>query len=118
MPTTSVDNIQVIAIYVSSLDLACAFYAEHLGFCECGEYPPGKLLSSGQVTIYLEQQDNVSRGSCVIPVFGSQSIKGSYQALKAAGVTIRKDLEEFGPEYANFQIADPDGNVIEFAGKP
>lgn len=121
MPTTKVTKLQVIAIYTSNMANAVSFYVEHLGFDECGEYPPGKLLSSGDITIYLEESQNTSNELILpklMPVFGSTSIEESYKKLKEAGVTIYSELESFGPEYANFQILDPDNNVIEFAGHP
>ncbi|MDP6357635.1 MAG: hypothetical protein QF473_21135 [Planctomycetota bacterium] len=45
-------------------------------------------------------------------------MKASYEALKAAGVNIALDYQEFAPTFALFQVSDPDGNLIEFAGQP
>ena len=45
-------------------------------------------------------------------------MKNAYEKLNAAGVTVVEDYQEFAPTFGAFRIADPDGNVIEFASKP
>ena len=49
---------------------------------------------------------------------GVASVKGAAESLEAAGVTLVSAYQEFGPQFGMFRIADPDGNVIEFAGAP
>jgi hypothetical protein len=84
---------------------------------------PGILMKAGEVTLYLEAGRKNERGreyamSEFSPCFATHSVKGSYEALKAAGVPIRAEYQEFAPTFAFFRIADPDGNLIEFAGSP
>jgi hypothetical protein len=45
-------------------------------------------------------------------------VKDAFEKLADAEVKIVSDYEEFSPDFAFFRIADPDGNKIEFAGKP
>ena len=53
-PTVQVTGLQVVAIYVSELERARAFYCGHLGFRQTGEMPPGIMLDAGGTTVYLE----------------------------------------------------------------
>ena len=52
------------------------------------------------------------------PCFATASVKQAYELLKSAGVTIVEEYQEYAPTFALFKIADPDGNLIEFAGQP
>ncbi len=88
-----------------------------------GDMPPGVLMASGDVTIYLEPgrgaRESVPGTTAEFsPCFATDSVKASWQALRDAGTTIVEEYQEFGPEFALFKVADPDGNLIEFAGRP
>lgn len=52
------------------------------------------------------------------PCFATDGVKAAYQSLKAAGVRIVGEYQEFGPQFAFFRVSDPDGNLIEIAGAP
>ncbi|HHH76050.1 MAG TPA: hypothetical protein ENL03_03380 [Phycisphaerae bacterium] len=52
------------------------------------------------------------------PCFATDSVRQSYEALKASGVKILEEYQEYAPTFALFKIADPDGNMIEIAGNP
>jgi hypothetical protein len=54
----------------------------------------------------------------VSPCFASDSVREAYETLKEAGVKFVEDYNQSTDTFAMFRIADPDGNVIEFAGKP
>ena len=123
MPTVSVNELHVVAMYVTDLARSEAFYHEHLGFEKCEEMPPGVLMKSSEVTIYLEEGrqprtaqpgTEAEMGVC----FGCASVKAASEAMAAAGISLLTPYQEFAPAYAMFQINDPDGNLIEFAGKP
>jgi predicted enzyme related to lactoylglutathione lyase len=51
-------------------------------------------------------------------VFETNSVKTAYERLKGQGVQIEQGYVSYGDEFAVFRISDPDGNVIEFTGKP
>ena len=123
MPTTRVKDLNVLAVYVTDLEHSKQFYIRHLGFEMAGDMEPGILLKAGQVTLYLEADRKTQRsdGTSTVefsPCFATDSVKASHDALKAAGVRIVTPYQEFAPTFAFFRIADPDGNVIEFAGTP
>jgi catechol 2,3-dioxygenase-like lactoylglutathione lyase family enzyme len=123
MATVNVTGLNVLAIYVTDLERARLFYTDHLGFEPCGDYPPGLLLRAGGITIYLEGGHKLPAPQApktvgVSPCFSTESVKATFTKLKAAGVNIVAKYQEFSAAYATFKITDPDGHVIEFAGKP
>lgn len=123
MALVQTTGIEVVAIYVTDLERAKAFYCDTLGCVESEEMPPGILLKIGEQSIYLEggrapKSCEPGKHTEVAPCFGTASIKTAFEALEKEGVTILTPYKEFGPTFAMFQIADPDGNVIEFAGAP
>jgi catechol 2,3-dioxygenase-like lactoylglutathione lyase family enzyme len=122
MPTVQVTQLHVLAIYVSDLQGAREFYKTHFGFEDAGELPPGLLLQGGGATLYLEE-GHLARPmdepvAEIAPCFGTESIQASFQALEAAGLHVLLPYTEFSPGFAMFAVADPDGNRIEFAGRP
>ncbi|MFA7330783.1 MAG: VOC family protein [Candidatus Delongbacteria bacterium] len=122
MPTTQVRQLHVLAVYVSDLEGAREFYKTQFGFEEAGEMPPGLLLQGGGATLYLEE-GRLSRPmdepvAEIAPCFGTESIRASFDSLAAAGLTILLPYTEYSPVFAMFAVADPDGNRIEFAGRP
>ncbi len=123
MPSVQVTGVQVVATYVSDLERAKTFYSEQLGFSEAAPMPPGVLLKAGELSLYLEggraPREAASRGQAeVAAVLEVASVKAAAEALEAGGVRIVTPYQEFGPEFGMFQISDPDGNLVEFAGKP
>lgn len=96
---------------------------ENLGFEESNEVPPGILLKSGEVTLYMEpgrrSRENGGRELPEFsPCFETDSLRQAYETLKASGAAIVEMYQEYGPTFALFKIEDPDGNLIEFAGAP
>lgn len=123
MATITVKDLNVLAIYVTDLARSATFYSDHLGFEKCEEMEPGILMKAGEVTLYLEAcRENERSGKATtaefIPCFATDSIKGAYESLKAAGIPISTEYQEFAPTFALFRVSDPDGNQIEFAGTP
>jgi catechol 2,3-dioxygenase-like lactoylglutathione lyase family enzyme len=124
MATVTVTQLHVLAIYVSDLAGARDFYKSHFGFEDAGEMPPGLLLQGGGATLYLEEgrapramaEEPLPAEIC--PCFGLESIKAGWEALSAAGLHVLMPYTEFAPTFAMFAVADPDGNRLEFAGKP
>lgn len=123
MSKVRVNDINVLAVYVTDINKAKAFYIDHLGFEESEEISPGILLRSGDVTLYMEegrsrQKPETRELSEFSPCFATDSVKQTYEVLKSSGVRIAEEYQEFAPTFALFKIVDPDGNLIEFAGKP
>jgi catechol 2,3-dioxygenase-like lactoylglutathione lyase family enzyme len=108
---------------VVDLERSETFYREILGFERSGEMEPGIIMKAGEVLIYLEvgllpELVNTSSLLGFMPCFKTDSLRDSYEALKAAGIPMVSEYQEFSPEFALFTIADPDGHRIEFAGRP
>lgn len=125
MPTVQVSGIQVVAVYVSDLAKARTFFSEQLGFQVSEEMPPGVLMKAGEVTLYLEggrkkksaAQAKLAEVSVCLAL-KDLGVRAAYEKLRAAGVSVRQEYTEFAPSFAMFRVADPDGNVLEFAGAP
>jgi predicted enzyme related to lactoylglutathione lyase len=122
-PEPIVTGIQVVGIYATDLERARRFYVDLLGLHVKEEMEPGVLLSAGETTIYLEGGRSLAVDPGLFAAstsicFGSKSIRSAYERLTAAGAHVVEPYTEFSPTFAMFQIADPDGLVVEFAGIP
>lgn len=116
-------GVQVIAIYVSDVERAKDFYVDTLGLELNGPSGGGYSLKSGNMSFYLEggRTQQVESGltyNTISPALATKSIKNAYETLKAKGVQIVEDFVQYGEAFAMFRIADPDGNVLKFAGEP
>jgi catechol 2,3-dioxygenase-like lactoylglutathione lyase family enzyme len=123
MSALKVNGLQVLAVYCSDLERSKSFYRDILGFGDEQEMPPGALLFQDGITLYLEPgrvpaEKGALKHPEICPCFGTESIKNAFQSLKDAGVKIVTEYTEYAPTFAMFRVADPDGNVIEFAGEP
>lgn len=116
----------VLAIYVSYLERAKDFYVDLLGL-ELDEKNSldgkGISLHGGGLMFYLEggrtQQNSPGMNANTIsPAFALPSIRHAYEVLKKQGVLLVEDYNQINEGFAMFRVADPYGNVIEFAGKP
>ena len=118
-----VTGLQVIAIYVTDLARARAFYEGILGFAKTSDMGPGIVLESGGVIVYLEPGREAPAAdpgtACQIaPAFAADSVLATRQHLLDADVPMHGELQHPSETFAFFQCLDPDGNVIEFAGTP
>jgi len=123
MSRIEIRGINVLAVYVSDLERSKTFYTEILGFEEGDEVAPGILLKSGEVTLYLEAgrlERGVRTGNLpeFSPCFETESVRRTFEEMILSDVSIVEEYQEYGPAFALFKIADPDGNLIEFAGEP
>jgi catechol 2,3-dioxygenase-like lactoylglutathione lyase family enzyme len=121
--TALATGVNVVAIYVTDLKKAKDFYINILGLKEKDSTPPGVMLEAGDFPIYLEgdRSGKVNPGvkkPTTSVVFETKSVKTAYERLKGQGVQIEQGYVAYGDEFAVFRISDPDGNVIEFTGKP
>ncbi len=119
-----VQDVAVIGIYVSDLDASINFYVKVLGLEDKGGMGPGHMLALGDTSFYLEggRSKNLTKqkmeAADMTVCFGVESVKTAYEAAQEKDVQIVTQYTEYGPEYAVFMIADPDGNIIEIAGSP
>jgi predicted enzyme related to lactoylglutathione lyase len=108
---------------VTELERARAFYRDQLGMTDGGAMAPGVLLKAGSDTIYLEggrkpRSGDAGAEATVSICFEVDGVKSAAAALGASGVTLVMPYTEYAPTFATFRVADPDGNVLEFAGAP
>jgi catechol 2,3-dioxygenase-like lactoylglutathione lyase family enzyme len=118
-----VSGVNVIGIYVTDLKRALHFYQEQLGLSDEGEQGPGRMMRAGKMLIYIEPGRKNARtagdSSGEITVcFSSESIKSAFDELQQQQLRFTMDYTEFTEDFAMFIVQDPDGNNIEFAGKP
>ena len=67
MATVQTTGIEVVAIYVTELERAKAFYTEQLGMTLGDAMPPGVMLKAGDDSIYLRRlgtESPASRSRC------------------------------------------------------
>jgi catechol 2,3-dioxygenase-like lactoylglutathione lyase family enzyme len=118
-----VTEVAVVALYVQDLERSLAFYRDLLGLTVLQPMEPGVLLKAGAVTLYMEggRQPVASPGldSCALSLcLGGPSIRRIWQQLVERGVPVVEPWLQHGPDFAMFRVEDPDGLVVEFAGKP
>lgn len=124
MSTIKVTGLNVIAFYVTDIEKSRAFFIDHLGFEKSKiKMNTSILLNQGDLTICLEKVETQRDASHleeteVCPCFGTDGVKDAYKKLSAAGVEIVTEYTQHAPTFGLFRIADPDGNLIEFAGHP
>ncbi|MDP6354987.1 MAG: VOC family protein [Planctomycetota bacterium] len=61
MSTITVQGLNVLAVYVTDIEISESFYRDHLGFERTQEMPPGILIKSGELTLYLESNRRTKR---------------------------------------------------------
>jgi catechol 2,3-dioxygenase-like lactoylglutathione lyase family enzyme len=119
------EGCDTLAVYVSDMGRAKAFYTEVLGFLVRVELGPGLcfLVSrSGGLHIYLEaghRGHQPGEEDCRLSFFlrTSGSVFGVFDRLKKAGVELLDEApEEAGDGTYTFRFRDPDGNILEAVG--
>ena len=65
--------------------------------------------------VHLTGEEFPAACMCLNPKGG---IKAAFAALEKHGVTMIGEYMDLAPTFHMFRIADPAGNVIEFAGEP
>jgi catechol 2,3-dioxygenase-like lactoylglutathione lyase family enzyme len=125
MPAIQLKGLNLPAIYVNDLKEALNFYVDILGMEKLRDLGPGVLLkATPDCIIYLESGKIKSPNtkfdkSCVCLCFETnEGVRASYMNLQNAGVEMIGEYHEFDLDFHLFRIADPSGNIIEFAGKP
>ncbi|MFZ5952595.1 MAG: VOC family protein [Candidatus Rifleibacteriota bacterium] len=124
MSLIEIQDFNIVAVYVDDLAEAVKFYTEILGFRKDFDMDPGVCLKIENVlSIYLEggysrkdpEQKTAQVSFCLFPAGG---IRNAWQKIKESPVKKIGEYSEFENQFAMFRIADPAGNIIEFAGKP
>jgi predicted enzyme related to lactoylglutathione lyase len=119
-------SIRALAIYVTDMGRAKKFYTEILGFQVSAELGPNLCFlesASGDIHIYLEggnKPTSIDKKTSRLSFFlqAAKSAPETYAVLKKAGVKLLQDAPEFvGDGTLCFQFEDPDGNIINVAGK-
>lgn len=120
-PESLVTGVCIIAMYVTDLERSLRFYVDELGFQEKQAMPPGIIVESGNASLYIEggmKECAVTEGRAkCAPTFETRSVRRAHALLKENGLQV-SELQIFGETFATFIVADPDGNLIEFAGAP
>jgi predicted enzyme related to lactoylglutathione lyase len=125
MAIIKLDEFNLPTVYVDDFEKNLAFYMDILGMTKEYDMEPGIVLRAtkdcvmylegGREPVAVKPSEKTEVSLCFSTVEG---LKKSYEALKAAKVTLVGEYMEFAPEFHMFRIADPAGNTIEFAGKP
>lgn len=112
-------------VYVVDLDESIKFYTEVLGMkIERNLFDGVLLRATPDCIVYMEGGRNPhgvdpATTACTCMCFStSEGLRESYDKLVDAGVSIVTHYTEFSEYFHMFRIADPSGNVIEFAGRP
>jgi predicted enzyme related to lactoylglutathione lyase len=113
--TVRFENSQPI-LRVEDMNASLHFYVDNLGFKNAGwsgdDFTNVNRDSAG---IYLCRGDQ-GRGGAWIWI-GVEDAEKLHDELKARGVTIRRPLTNHSWAL-EFQVEDPDGNVIRFGSEP
>ena len=104
-------------LHVASVDEAAAFYAAHFGFRRHVVQSDGTLFLRGDGGVDLALAAGPPDNFPPWAHFGfrldsGDAVRGLFERLRGAGVTIRNALEE-EPGFVSFRCADPDGHLIE-----
>lgn len=124
MSTIQLQQMHAIVLYVSDLERAKAFYTDQLGF-EFGEtMGAGIVMRGGGVLLFIEggytKREKAPAHEVDVSVcFNVKGgVRGAFEKLQKAGVTMATEYQEVEPGFAFFRLADPDGNVFEISGQP
>lgn len=121
------ESARTLAVYVTDMQRAKKFYTEILGFEISAELGPNLCFlksKSGKIYIYLEggnKPTSIDPQTSRLSFFlqAENSASETYATLKSAGVKLlQKAPEQVGEDTYCFQFEDPDGNIIEVAGRP
>ncbi|MHC4598966.1 MAG: VOC family protein [Planctomycetota bacterium] len=119
-------DVQTIAVYTADLKRAKAFYTDVLGFeitSELGEDLCFLRSRSGTLHVYMEggrEPAPVGPRTARLGFFleAEESARETFERLRDRGVTMLHEApEEVGDDLACFQFIDPDGNILDVAGK-
>lgn len=109
------ENAQPI-LRVENMDTSLRFYVDQLGFRNASWGSDDfTSLNRDDAVIYLCRRDQ-GRGGAWVWV-GVEDAEKLHDELKSRGVSIRMPLTNH-PWALEFQVEDPDGNVLRFGSEP
>lgn len=119
-------DVKTVAVYVTDLETSKRFYTGVLGFRLSAQVADDLCFlesTSGLVHVYLKggmEPRSVGRNSTRLSFFleTEESVSETYEKLRSSGVSLIGDSpEHVGDGIFCFQFEDPDGNIIEVAGR-
>lgn len=123
-PVLTIKNLAVITIYVSDLELSLQFYRHMLGFEDAEQMlSPGYTLQFGEQMVYFvggrwPAEKELDTYPEIALCFAVSGVEEAFTRLRDAGATIVADYDKASEYFASFHIADPDGNLLMFWGRP
>ncbi len=112
-------------LFVADIEASCAFYTEKLGFAVAFTYgvPPfyGQVVRDG-ARLNLRHLDTPAfrpelRGQLLSASITLDDAEPLFYEFQAAGVVFHQALQSEPWGARTFIVADPDGNLILFAGR-
>ncbi len=119
-------DVKTVAVYVTDLETSKGFYTGVLGFRLSAQVAEDLCFlesTSGLVHVYLKggmEPGRVDRNSTRLSFFleTEESVSKAYERLRSSGVSLIGDSpEHVGDGIYCFQFEDPDGNILEVAGR-
>lgn len=112
----------LVQIGVSDLDRSIRFYRDLLGFTVTERRDDLQFahLSTNVpgLEIGLSQQENPKGSGSVLLNISVVDAPSARRALEAKGVVFRRPTVEIPGKVVLAEFADPDGNLLRFAGRP
>ncbi|MCO4795030.1 MAG: VOC family protein [Bacteriovoracaceae bacterium] len=126
MSLLNINGFNVLTVYATDLEKSVNFYTDILGFEVAQDMEPGKLLYSkgAETPLYIEggrtrgEAAGTSNTCMAVCLNCADGVKGAHDAIVGADIPIVQKYGDFEGEFAGIQFTDPDGNIIEIAGKP
>ncbi|MBT3583350.1 MAG: VOC family protein [Halobacteriovoraceae bacterium] len=126
MSLLTIDGFNVMTIYASNLEESVAFYRDIIGFEKIRDMEPGVLMQSkaAELMVYLEggrekrQAAGLQYTQTCFCLSVAGGVKPALEAVKGKNLEVVLEYGDMASEFAGFQITDPDGNIVEIAGRP
>ncbi len=112
----------LVQLGVSDLDRSIAFYRDMLGFVVTERRDDLEFAHLAtnvpDLEIGLSRQDHPKGSGSVLLNIGVADARAARRALEAKGVAFRSPTLEIPGKVVLAEFADPDGNLLRFAGPP
>jgi hypothetical protein len=117
------ESADVTAIHTTNLLGALHVYVKFLRLKSPDKVAPRVVIASGETQLVLEGgyvsgMDSHSGFDEICVRFTTPSVQEAFATLRRAKARIIEDMYLLRPDCATFSIADRDGCVIEFVGRP
>ncbi len=114
--TAELVSIGQIAIPVSDVERAAAFYREKLGLRQTMKFPGLAFFDCGGVRLMLSRPEGVTERHSSVLYFTVEDLFAAHQELATRGITFRDEprLVHRAPDHDLWMafFLDPDGNVL------